>query len=873
MYAEVVVNAPVSGTFHYHIPPELAGQVAPGCLVEVSFGRERQQAIVLRLDERSPVAETKPIARLLDATPVVGAAHIALAEWLSRETLSHLSDCLRLFLPPGLARRGDIVVTLVEAEAEPRTEVQKRVLSLLRRRGPLRGRQIEHALPKANWRAAVNQLRARGVVRTAPILDPPAVRPQMVRTARLAIPPDRAPAVARFLGHESKRADVLEVLMAAQAAGDPLPALDRVCAEADCTPAVVKGLEAQGMVRIFPRRAMVALAPGAGQEAGPAARPYPERAARVIAQLRARRAPVPRSEIDADAKTLSDLEAAGVIQRWEEPATVGLALAREDIVPAIVELRGGGRHLAVLEMLAREAERTVESIDVTWVYAQTGASLDDLRRLAEDGLIVLGEEEVFRDPLADRDFTPSEPPSLTAAQHAAWLTLRAAIDAANQPDGAPPRPFLVHGVTGSGKTELYMRALDLVIHQGRQGIILVPEISLTAQTVRRFAARFGRRLGIVHSGLSEGERYDTWRRARAGELDVIIGARSALFTPLPNLGLIVLDESHDDSYKQSPPVAPPYYHAREAAVALGRFSRATVILGTATPDLVSYFRAQRGDYRLLELPQRVLGHRLRVRAQADRLGVQEPAYHAEPDETGAPDAVFIEMPPVQVVDMRQELRAGNRSVFSRALRGALAQALAAGEQAILFMNRRGTATFILCRDCGYVHRCLRCDTPLTYHGPDRALICHHCGHQEPQPRVCPQCGRDRIRYFGVGTELIEQAVQTAFPQARVLRWDRDTTGAVKGAHELILEHFINGHADVLVGDADDRQGAGPAAGDAGGHPRGRRGPRPAGLSRRRADLPGAHAGGGARRPGAARRAGGAANLQPRPLRGRRRRRA
>ena len=791
MYAEVVVNAPVSVTFHYHIPPELEGLVRPGHLVEVSFGREQQQAVVVRLDEHTPVPKTKPILRLLDATPVVTPTHIAFAEWLAEATLSYLSDGLRLFLPPGLSKRGDMVFTLLDGDAQPNTEAQKRVLALLRRRGPMRGRQIARALPNVNWRRAVNQLVRRGAVSSAPVLDPPSVRPQMVRTARLAIPPERVPAVARMLGRESKRANVLEVLMAAQEAGDPLPSLARVCELAECGSAVVRAMDAEGMVRLFPRRSMVALAKPTAD--------LPERQVRVVAQLQAAGRPLPRTEIEADAATLRALEDAGVIQRWEEAAAVGMALPADAVIPAIVGLRGGARQLAVLEMLAREAEETGDTVNVSWVYAQTGASLDDLRRLEEDGLVVLGEEEVFRDPLADRDFAPTTAPALTADQRAAWVAVRAGIEEAGRPDSQPPKPFLIHGVTGSGKTEIYMRALELTIRQGRQGIILVPEISLTAQTVRRFAARFGGRLGVVHSGLSIGERYDTWRRARAGELDVIVGARSALFTPLPDLGLIVLDESHDESYKQSPPIAPPYYHAREAAVELGRLSRAVVILGSATPDLVSYFRAQRGDYRLIGLPQRVLGHRLRVRAQARRFGVAEPAFRPLEPSADAPDALTIDMPPVEVVDMRQELRAGNRSVFSRALRRALGAVLDAGEQAILFMNRRGTATFVLCRDCGHVHRCPRCDTPLTYHGPDRALICHHCAHQEAQPRTCPACGGRHIRYFGVGTELIEQAVMAAFPRARVLRWDRDTTGAVRGAHELILEHFINGHADVLVG--------------------------------------------------------------------------
>ncbi|MBN1283994.1 MAG: primosomal protein N' [Anaerolineae bacterium] len=733
MYAEVVVNAPVDGTFHYHIPDKLAGRIRPGHLVEVPFGKTRQQAVVLRLDPNSPVLQTKPIHKLLDAEPVVQPVHIALAEWMSQATLSSLADCLRLFLPPGLSKRGDIEVTLCYPlpEAPANTTAQKRVIALLERRGPaLRGRQIARALPHIDWQRAVGQLARRQVVASEPVLDAPSVKPRTVRTARLAITPARAPGVARMLGRESKRANVLEVLVASR---DPAPALADVCDAAECAEGVVKALHNLGMVNLL---------------------------------------------------------------RETKPARVSLALPPDAVVPAIIELRGGARQYAVLQLLAEAGD----AVNVSWIYEQTGAKLGDLKALAEDGLIVLGEDEIIRDPLADYDYAPAEAPVLTPDQQGIWAEVRAALDSLRAGGAGAPRPILLHGVTGSGKTEIYLRAVEAVVRQGRQAVVLVPEISLTPQTVRRFLARFPRRVGVVHSHLGAGVRYDTWRQARAGRLDVIVGARSALFVPLPRLGLIVLDEAHDDSYKQSPPVLPPFYHARDAAVELGRLCGAAVILGTATPDVVDFYRAQRGEYRLLTLPQRVLGHRERVRRQAGRFGVAAEVQAYRPDEAeGAPDAVYAKMPPVQIVDMRQELRAGNRSMFSRALRQALEAVLSAGQQAILFMNRRGTSTSVMCRDCGYVHVCPQCDTPLVYHGPDRALTCHHCGHHEAQPHTCPACGSKRIKYLGVGTELIEQAVTATLPGARVLRWDRDTTGARQNAHEAILQHFIDGNADILVG--------------------------------------------------------------------------
>jgi primosomal protein N' (replication factor Y) len=272
------------------------------------------------------------------------------------------------------------------------------------------------------------------------------------------------------------------------------------------------------------------------------------------------------------------------------------------------------------------------------------------------------------------------------------------------------RIFLLHGVTGSGKTEIYLRAIELALAQGRQAIFLVPEIALTAQTVRRVAARFPGRVAIVHSGLSPGERYDTWRRAREGLIQVVVGARSALFTPLPDVGLVILDEEHDHSYKQSPPISPPYYDARRVAEELMRLDNGVLILGSATPDVGSVFRARRGDIHYVHLPNRIMGHRTRILEQSEREGVTARYY-----PSSSADALTIDLPPVQVVDMREELKAGNTGIFSRNLHTALATVLERGEQAILLLNRRGQATYVFCRDCGYIAACPRCNTPLTYH--------------------------------------------------------------------------------------------------------------------------------------------------------------
>ncbi len=353
---------------------------------------------------------------------------------------------------------------------------------------------------------------------------------------------------------------------------------------------------------------------------------------------------------------------------------------------------------------------------------------------------------------------------------------------------------LLHGVTGSGKTEIYLRAIEYALAQGRQAIFLVPEIALTAQTVRRVMARFPGRVGIVHSRLSDGERYDTWRRARAGEIEVIVGTRSALFTPLPDIGLVFLDEEHDDSYKQSPPVLPPYYHARDVAEQMMQAGAGVLILGSATPDVGTFFRAQRGDITYLHLPRRIMGHRVTISEQEAQSGIQS---RYQSDDDGS-DAVHIDLPPVDVVDMRDELKAGNISIFSHAMQDALKQTLARGEQAILYLNRRGTSTYVFCRDCGYVAGCPRCDTPMTYHTTGAMMHCHHCGYSEPHPTVCPECSSKRIKFFGAGTQQVEEAVKNLFPNAISLRWDADTASKA-GEHDLILQRFSSGSANVLIG--------------------------------------------------------------------------
>ena len=421
------------------------------------------------------------------------------------------------------------------------------------------------------------------------------------------------------------------------------------------------------------------------------------------------------------------------------------------------------------------------------VQRQTGTSLPSIRALIERGVVETVERQVWRDPLEGRAFVPVAPPRLTSDQEAIWQRIQASLE------NARGRVFLLQGVTGSGKTEIYLRAVRRVLAQGRGAIVLVPEIALTPQTVRRFGARHPSTIAVMHSQLKPDERYDQWRRVRSGELRLVVGSRSAIFSPVQDLGLIVLDEEHEWTYKQE---RAPRYHTRQVALRLAALTGATVILGTATPSLETAYLAERGQIARLSLPQRVMGHRLVLEEQAAQLdGLGNAFRHAAPE---APDALYGDLPPVEVVDLRAELRAGNASLFSRALHQTLAETLKAGQQAILFVNRRGAASFILCRDCGYVAACPRCEVPLTYHKDREELLCHHCNLREPPLQQCPECLSRRIRYMGIGTQRVQGLVQELFPEARPVRWDYDATRA-RNAHERILDSFVRGEADVLIG--------------------------------------------------------------------------
>ena len=393
-------------------------------------------------------------------------------------------------------------------------------------------------------------------------------------------------------------------------------------------------------------------------------------------------------------------------------------------------------------------------LDYELVTKKLNITLSVIRALEEQKVLVLESEQVFRNPIRNQVQEVRQITFTEEQRHAVEVFWE---DYEKKNYGT----YLVHGVTGSGKTEVYIEMIRRVAEQGRQAIVLIPEIALTFQTVMRFYRCFGDRVSIMNSRLSAGERYDQMMRAKAGEVDVMIGPRSALFTPFPNLGLIVIDEEHENTYKSE---QVPRYHARETAIERARMEQASVVLGSATPSLEAMYRARAKEYRLLELK--------------NRSGQAEKAQ-------------------VHVVDLRAELKNGNRSILSEKLQELMADRLDKKEQIMLFLNRRGYAGFVSCRECGYVAKCPHCDVSLSSHRNGK-LVCHYCGYEEPKLDHCPECGSRHVGEFRAGTQQIEEIVKQQFPQARVLRMDMDTTRE-KDGHEKILSAFANEEADILVG--------------------------------------------------------------------------
>ena len=450
--------------------------------------------------------------------------------------------------------------------------------------------------------------------------------------------------------------------------------------------------------------------------------------------------------------------------------------ALKTVLPVREKVKAKEKRYIILNVSEEEAEKTAgklesgrckararlvralleeKKLDYTKASKELGVTASVFRPLADEGIVQVVQDEVYRMSVDGANIPHEELSVLTKPQQEAFDQIQ------KEWQSDSPRPVLIHGVTGSGKTQVYMKLIRQVIGEGKQVIVLVPEIALTYQTVRRFYGWFGEKVSVLNSRLSQGERYDQFKRAKRGEIQIMVGPRSALFTPFSNLGLIIIDEEHEQSYKSE---NSPRYHARETALYRAQMENARLVLGSATPSLEAYTKAKDGEFRLVKLDAR---------------------FEDRP------------LPKVSVVDLREELREGNRSVLSRSLTNAIKNRLECGEQAILFLNRRGYAGFVSCRSCGAVLKCPHCDVALTEHNNGR-LVCHYCGYEQPRVEKCPVCGSPYIGGFKAGTQQIEQVLHKNFPKARILRMDYDTTRA-KGSYEKILSSFAAHEADILVG--------------------------------------------------------------------------
>lgn len=409
------------------------------------------------------------------------------------------------------------------------------------------------------------------------------------------------------------------------------------------------------------------------------------------------------------------------------------------------------RQRQLLALLAANPSQSVQ------FYKEQGLNTSQLNQGLKLGWLTYEEKEVYRDPFENQTFAPTQAWALNEEQATAVTKILAASQAQQA------TTFLLEGITGSGKTEVYLQTIAELLRQGKTAMMLVPEISLTPQMVQRFKSRFGKAVAVLHSGLSQGEKYDEWRKIERQEAQVVVGARSAVFAPLQKIGVIIIDEEHETSYKQD---ETPRYHARDLAIWRSQYHHCPLILGSATPSLESRARAQKKRYELLRLTKRA-------------------SHNAQ-------------LPSVVVVDLKEEFQQHNLSTFSHLLQEKIQDRLAKKEQIVLLLNRRGYSSFVMCRDCGYVLPCPNCDISLTLHMDIKKMCCHYCGHQEKIPRHCPECQGDKIRYYGTGTQKVEEELQALFPSARILRMDVDTTRK-KGAHEKILTAFEKQEADILLG--------------------------------------------------------------------------
>ena len=810
-YVRVAVNSgrPTSMTFTYHLPP--GREARAGEVLHVPFGARTLQGVVVEgpVDLPGYAGETRPVDPPLQGAPVIAPERLVLARWIADRYLAPPWESHALMLPPGAGERPHTLVARAsptpsdgdgassDAGGAPSVdelpERQARLYALLGEQ-PRDADELRAELGARGFEPALAGLVRRGLAERRYQLSRPRGRARVAEVVRLRVPPERARAAAAAIEgrRASRRARALRALLAAEG---PLPAaeLGRIARGAPA----VETLVSDGLLEEAPPPVDGApdTAPGAAPADAPAvlheataASPHDGGA---VAERDA--APAEAPEATADPAEASSSGA---------PRALRLAISRERAeleVRLLSRTRAEQAAAELLERLAAAAEEGHEPVaPVAGLARELGSGARAaVERLEADGLVAVEEVLERRDPLAGLSTLRRPPPELIGEQRIAAARARAAIDRA-QTGGGEGSALLVAGVTGSGKTEVYLDALQHAVEHGRRGIVLVPEIALTPQTVRRFAERFPGRVGVLHSGLSLGEAFDEWHAAAEGRYDVVIGSRSAIFAPVPDLGLVVIDEAHEWTYKQQDPA--PRYDARDVARRLCELTGAALVLGTATPSAEQWYAAASGELERVDLPRRVRP-------------VPQPG-------GGVTVWPSDDLPEVEVVDMR-----GSRSLFSEQLVLALGETLDRDEQAILFLNRRGLAGFLLCPR-GHSPACPSCDVSLALHARGEAaaadpraaggapttggapggggrgsglqlLVCHQCGRRRALPAACAQCG-GTLRPARAGTQQVEREVRRLYTAARVARWDRDTARR-REQHEAILGRFLRQEVDVLVG--------------------------------------------------------------------------
>jgi primosomal protein N' (replication factor Y) len=722
VFAEVLTSAASWQGEHslltYLVPGKLQSELRAGQLVAVPYGERLVEGIVWSIRPGSSLNDDdrlRPVHTILDLQPVLLPHQRKLAEWIAEYYITPLAQAALMMLPPGLMQRSKIVLRLVEG-----TETGV---------APQNGDAIGEL--RSSFEPARVEAIPESPAEVVTVVQSPDIKAQLTTRALIGLLlADGELDIERLkemLGEKRAKKVLKEALTSGL--------IER---EAQLHPPQAHVRHKRVVRLVIQGEALETWRQRAEEQLQES---LAEPAATSMAPDNVRRRPK---------KSMPD--------PWAIPGVAdAFALKPRSRAGLLAQ-----RQLAAVDLLQhnrseRLSEESLQFFDQPYwtpgmLCKASGLTAGQLQALVRGDIIAIEEVEVRRDPLLGRTIPSGEPLPLTPDQ-------QIALDEILNPR---PGPILLHGVTGSGKTEIYLQALAAMIAQGKRGIVLVPEIALTAQTVLRFASRFPGRVAIIHSALNMGERYDEWRRIRAGEVDVVIGSRSALFSPLPDLGTIILDEEHEPAYKQDE--RRPTYHARDAAIKLGAILHIPVVLGSATPSVETFFQAKQERYRVVELPGRI----------------------------------WASLPPVEVIDLRSELHAGNTSIISRRLQSELEHVLGRGQQAILFLNRRGAASCVLCRECGFVAMCDRCDVPLTYHSTERILLCHYCNRHSEVLHICPSCNSLSIRYFGLGTEKVVHTIQHSFPSARLLRWDRDTARN-RRAHEQLLDRFANREADVMVG--------------------------------------------------------------------------